>query len=462
MTMALPNRHGHLSGLLMATLLATGYLVFHALVAMTAQECVNSLFAPPRYQESLHVRRDGEVLRHRQNWQGGYSERWFKLDGTEAKTVPEVANEPAESQHFHLTAPRQPGDHSEELFPLLNRHALIRFVLRRYETAWYLRLANRGSPLRFLEGYDTETKLRVGFMSKRGFSVDRPSAEEMWLATTQSPHGGVGGLSDGTYLIAASDGLWRFDPNSRTVDHAQPGMPVLWFGSVTNNTPRPRGQPREPDVTLATDGVNWFVLDQKTLALRRLDISVEESGKSGAVHALSDNQLLFERYNYTSDSRDLVWLDAGGQVIEREQVRLSRHVHPFMAIPPELYGLRDALAIPCPLVSLAMQILNRVFQNTPSVVEETAPAVGFRLNQIDAWTLVSSLIGIVSAWLCARHARQWHVDGRLAWVLFVLIFGLPGLVGYWCHRRWPVPVVTEWLPTGTTTPPALTGAEVFA
>jgi hypothetical protein len=462
MDMAIPVRNGLLPGLLLALLLSTGYLVLHAVVTYTVTEGISLLFAPPTFYESLVVRRDGVVQREQQNLGLGISGQRLNLDGTEAKLLPEHWDERAPSTQFVVGRRRERGDLAEVQLPILGQPGLFRTAIQSQSTAWYLRLANPGSPLRFLEGYDTKSKQRVGFVSKRGVSNERPVPQDMWPSTTQDLYGSVGHSEDGGYLIAAPDGIWKFDPTTRTVQLSTPGVALLWFGSVTNNTPAPRGQPREPDLTLATDGANWFVLDKKTLALRRLDISAEESGQSGAVYALSDNQLLFERYNYINDSRDLVWLDAGGHVVERQQVRLAHNVHPFMALPPELFGLRDALIVPCPLVSFTMQIPNRVFHNTPSVVEETAPAVSFRLNQIDAWTLVSSLIGIVSAWLCARHARQWHVDGSLAWVLFVLIFGLPGLVGYWCHRRWPVPAVTEWLPTGVTTPPALTGAEVFA
>jgi hypothetical protein len=43
----------------------------------------------------------------------------------------------------------------------------------------------------------------------------------------------------------------------------------------------------------------------------------------------------------------------------------------------------------------------------------------------------------VAAVVAYRHARNYYGRGAVAWALFALVGGIPGLLGYWLHRRWP-------------------------
>ena len=48
------------------------------------------------------------------------------------------------------------------------------------------------------------------------------------------------------------------------------------------------------------------------------------------------------------------------------------------------------------------------------------------------------LAAAVLSLLCYRRQQKYSKDDSAAWVLFVLLFGLPGFIGYLLHRRWPV------------------------
>jgi hypothetical protein len=49
-----------------------------------------------------------------------------------------------------------------------------------------------------------------------------------------------------------------------------------------------------------------------------------------------------------------------------------------------------------------------------------------------------SLLSVILAVLCWRRNRQYFQPASGLWFVFVLLMGLPGLVGYLFHRRWPV------------------------
>jgi hypothetical protein len=76
---------------------------------------------------------------------------------------------------------------------------------------------------------------------------------------------------------------------------------------------------------------------------------------------------------------------------------------------------------------------------------------------------------------CYRRQRRYSAHHTATWMLFVLLMGLPGLIGYLLHRRWPIVVRCQHCNAETprdrdacltcNTPfplPAMKGIEVFA
>ena len=52
--------------------------------------------------------------------------------------------------------------------------------------------------------------------------------------------------------------------------------------------------------------------------------------------------------------------------------------------------------------------------------------------------LVVWLLSVALAWYCCRRHRRYCQSASGLWFVFVLLLGLPGLVAYLFHRRWPV------------------------
>ena len=48
------------------------------------------------------------------------------------------------------------------------------------------------------------------------------------------------------------------------------------------------------------------------------------------------------------------------------------------------------------------------------------------------------MLSAVLAVYCYRRHRRYHQGFGGAWFVFVFLTGLPGLVAYLFHRRWPV------------------------
>ncbi len=76
---------------------------------------------------------------------------------------------------------------------------------------------------------------------------------------------------------------------------------------------------------------------------------------------------------------------------------------------------------------------------------------------------------------CYRRQRCYSAHHTATWMLFVLLMGLPGLIGYLLHRRWPIMVRCPHCGVDTPRdrdaclncnaefpPPAMKGIEVFA
>jgi len=90
-------------------------------------------------------------------------------------------------------------------------------------------------------------------------------------------------------------------------------------------------------------------------------------------------------------------------------------------------------------------------------------------------TVVIFLLGVILAGLCYRRQQKYGLPWTGAWTVFVLLFGLPGYVGYLAHRSWParLPCPHCGRPAPRDRPacmgcgrdfpePALKGTEVFA
>lgn len=109
---------------------------------------------------------------------------------------------------------------------------------------------------------------------------------------------------------------------------------------------------------------------------------------------------------------------------------------------------------PAPLPSLASMTLAYAALKWP---DPQLSYCGLMLDGFEnAWPGLAalSLFSGVLVWLADRRLANHRLPRSYVWLTFVLLFGLPGYIGFLLHRKWPV---KEPVPA-----PQKTGIEVFA
>lgn len=451
------NRSDSLANkMLLAAVLAAGTVVVNMLGWGIASTILDSVFSGEQVSEYLEVHVTGEVIRNTNSSNGRYSERRS------------LAGEPIEVQerdHQRLIAqglgvsppPRQTPIQS--WLPSLSPSEPTVWD----DTYWYVRQPAPGSRLFFLEAYSVKTYLSTGCLSRAGFSSTRPLERDMWEVVRDVPRywsGGHGGRLAGREFFAAKDGVWRIDLPDLKTELILPEVVSDSVGQIVLNPvwPSTAEKPRVGIVVRHDHAIQVF--DLETSKPRELPLKPEYRESYATLYALTEDRLLLMVAGDKVNTTDLQWIAPDGTITREEHVTLLRQKSWFNDPPAEAGGVMVAAVFPCPALMGAALAIESLVKWVRGGVSYQPSAKDRRTTFVASLTL--ALISGVSAWLCSRHAKRYHVRHRTAWVLFTLAFGAAGLVGYWCHRRWPVLAVSEWVKTGTTTAPALKGTEVFA
>src|SRR5262249_40949288 len=131
---------------------------------------------------------------------------------------------------------------------------------------------------------------------------------------------------------------------------------------------------------------------------------------------------------------------------------------------------------PAPLIFAAILLLALP---VASVINNQQPDFAAALSHwcSAGWPALILVLGLGAALAvyCLRRHRHMSNQHSLAWAIFAALFGVPGLIGYLAHRRWPAvercqkcdqpsPRDRETcLECGADFPlPAMKGIEVFA
>lgn len=441
--------------LALATLLAFGAVVVNVLGWGIITTVLDPVLSGDRMSEYLQVQMNGEVIRNISSSSGRYREQRtlagapLEVDEaddrrltTEGSSVGWVRTRPATRNWLPTFPPTEPT------------------VWDR--TYWYVRQPSPGSSRFYLEGFSGVTYLSTGCLSRAGFSSTRPADSEMWEILNDLPRywsNASNGRLSGREFIAAKDGVWRVDFRTLKTDLILPGIATATVGQIVLNpdwsktatTPRVGLLIRQEEVIQ--------VFDAETLKPQKLPLQPEYREAHVTLYALTGDRLLLMA-STTNDVTDLQWIDPDGKISRQERVTLQRTQSLFNSPPPVMAGSMVAVVFPCPALMGATLTLQ-------AVIDWARGGTSDQSNAKDRQTALFASLGLallsaLSAWICSRHAKRYHIRHRTAWVLFTLAFGPAGLIGYLSHRSWPVLAVSEWVTTGTTNPPAPKGIEVFA
>jgi hypothetical protein len=369
-------------------------------------------------------------------------------------------------------------------------------------TIWYFVTDGRREGAGYFVGYDSDSKVRIGYLGTAGFCKEALPAEG-WF-----PFGGTTNPFNNSRLVSGLHGHATYGINyavNSSGGRAPQGFLNGWDAYIFGRDGKIYHadlQARAVHVILensqlrsvttsawsedANRGVLWrlaartddaiLVLNAqgKPLArypipeeVRGLDLTFAESKAGEAVLYWSSP----EDSLATEQEYRIFWVKPNGQCREAAVTLVhSGELQPMRVYAgvtmPSPFGLAGSY-----LRQRYQELLNHGLSATP------AEALGRALAEFWPALAIAQTIAFALALLCYRRQVRYGVSHteRIVWPLFVLLFGLPGWIGYRFGRSWPV---LEACPDcGATVPrdresclrctndfprPALKGTEVFA
>ena len=366
---------------------------------------------------------------------------------------------------------------------------------------WYFIHDGRVDGRAWFEGFDSLTRQRIGFIGRRGFTAKRPGEDDLFPfdARLRSAIGYARGaayaMSIGlpypapteeregrislwmSYLVSEGR-LWEIDLRQRSVRVLLAEADLISAAVAERAVPadvQPQPEPEQHLVARSADRL-WIV-NPDTSAMRQFPLSAELRDDNLEVYEVGDDLLLRVSDSWSSVNRGprrFVWLDAEGKI-----VRESGPLRPKEAVRRDK-SWRDAVAgvsvVPVPvLLGVGVFIIGPMEGLNAGRVTTYREAVAESLS--GAWWLIPVVIVLasVAAGGCYRRHRRYGQPAAMAWLVFVFLLGLPGLLAYLVHRHWPVlevcPACRQVVPRDRDaclacgqdfpSPPAI-GTEVFA
>jgi hypothetical protein len=367
-------------------------------------------------------------------------------------------------------------------------------------TYWYFLSDGRREGTGFFVGYDSKSKMCIGYLGTAGFRSEPLPVQELFpfdgptwdvvnsrllaagpsFGPTSHPVRESGGrapqgfLSEWDAYVFGRDGrLYHADLHDRTVqvvlEHSQ-------LRSVAHSiSPKDGNRGVLYRLAVRTDDAILVLDTQGQLlarypipeALRALDLTFAESKTDEAVlYWISPEDGLA-----TEKKHRIYWVQADGQF--REAAVTLAHSGELQSV--RLFG---GVTMPSPLGLIGTVLRDRYKDLLTKGVSAT-PAEACIRTLTEFWPALATaqLIAFGLAVLCSRRQARYGVSRteRIVWPLFVLLLGLPGWIGYRFGRSWPV---LESCPEcGAAVPrdregclrcandfphPALKGTEVFA
>jgi len=133
--------------------------------------------------------------------------------------------------------------------------------------------------------------------------------------------------------------------------------------------------------------------------------------------------------------QELVLFDPAGKVLR--QAAIPSQPDRFVD-RPSTFAWVCAAAIPVPIVAPFVVPSGYVREYLQSgEVSSYAGALARALGQTWPQLLIVFLLSASMAWLCYRRQKRFALPHTACWVAFVFLGGVPGLLGYLLHRRWP-------------------------
>ncbi|MGO8689817.1 MAG: hypothetical protein ACLQLG_09290 [Thermoguttaceae bacterium] len=358
--------------------------------------------------------------------------------------------------------------HRDGLIPFAGDLRIGRFYERGLPpNYWYFLHDGACDGRGYFVGYSYRSKLRVGFIGRDGLRPDQPPAEQwfpidgakMAMRTAMLGYGfgdydaDFGFSGWGTVMMISGAQLLEVNLRSGSVrtlmespDLSALGMlATLPNGKAAYDGPAAaiRSYGEVPRVRLVhhllvrtRDRVIVFGASEK----QRTAFTIPESFRDQKIrlYQLDAGKALLTAWRNLPDGGqrvDLAWVDASGGVRRQVAVPLKNSNGRSEASAT----WTKALAWPAPVMLAFFSTVEGPLSQVEIGVDRTYSAALAR--SLAAWwppLLAVTLLAAVLAWYCWRRHRRYYQPASAVWFVFVLLTGVPGLVAYLCHRRWPV------------------------
>jgi len=455
--------------LLLAVILALGFAVVWATLVVWVSEMARDYFGPPRCYENVVLRMDGTPVIRKGIGRYNENESYFTLEGKPLS----ISRQEAWLSGAFLAGtkgdpsyglPWQKVNHWDEELAGFNDNG-------QPMTYWYwLRHAEPPRPAYFV-GFDSVSKRCIGYLGRRGFQAEQPSAAEcfpvpkakgarivtisnqfqQWSNEPWYPPYSEGGdrfpgwlvyvlTDDGIIevdLLKRSTRLFSNEPGVLSAHYVSRGFPT----PLTTDSPKYRSEVKQFMAVRTKDHV--LVLDSQGKLASRFAIPAEYREVGFSFHFLSDKAAVLQIFplalrqvlsEHTNASR-LLWIDTAGTIVRQRD---------FSARGWYFYGEQflspwhTSYTAPAPLAMAAASMGLQPWLYV-SWSEEPTFANGLQRSLAEFWPalLMICLFGGLMAWLCYRRQTRYGLPWTKTWVMFVFLGGFPGLVAYHVHRRWP-------------------------
>jgi hypothetical protein len=449
--------------------------------------------------ESLIVGADGAGFGRVLIQRTSYSEytndvKHYGLDGGEV---------PAYNDEKNLTGVPVGLPHKDVMFRLDAYHRVTRFfdTYQSRPVSWYFVAEAARDSRGYFIGYDYRSMLPIGFIGRDGLQRDQPHVEQWFpvdgrmLASGNafSQPGNFAGYRDQDFgegfepwkIEMLSGGrLLQVDLRTGSAKPLLESTDVISMGEFVTSSGSLAVEKVQPRRLLQA------ALEAVRFAVRTADhiIILDKSGKQHSAFVLPEElrdqsltyydlgtamALTVTSHSHSDGSQldELLWFDASGKVLRRAEVSLRNTGDERNRSIPWM----SALMVPAPVIVAAVAMILPLNKPSDGEVSHYAAALTQSLAEFWPEILVVTLLAMALAWYCFRRQRRYYQPYGGAWFAFVLLAGIPGLVGYLFHRRWPVmekcPACGHEVPRNRETcakcgaafpPPAPKGCEVFA
>jgi hypothetical protein len=464
------KRVGIVQPLLLAAIVALGFGVVWGVLVSWGAHTAKDIFGPEPGWEYVQLRMDGTpiVVHH----VGRYSENntYRTLEGTPIA----ISRQEALLWGSHLTA-QEPAD--PFAVPLWNGGSPWKQRISGYNdggqpaTYWYFVLDGKDRDAGYFVGFDSVGKRRLGYIGRSGFRSDALSPDEYFAVHGRQtarqtilehyygrddqepwypPYAeGTGRVPGWVVYALTDDGLAEVDLLKRSTRMALNAKGIISAGHLNRGLTSPtttdsdgyRSQVKEFLAVRMNDRIE--VLDYKGNPSQSLTIPAEYREAAFTLYLLHDGSAILQvsclelaRLSPGTHPLDrLVWIDAKGKVLRQKEYAVM--VWDWGG-GPKFSPWRSAFCAPAPIV---IATLSTVLQPWISLWLREDPNYADAL--LRSWCgfwlplVITCVVGIVVVWLCRRRQQKYGLPWTGVWTSFVLLFGLPGYIGYLAHRPWP-------------------------